>query len=203
MNKTEFLDQLRQSLNGKVDAELVGENIRYYAEYIESQLSQGMTEQEIMSRLGSPRLIARTIMDANLQGDGYQTQGAYQQSRQGGSYQGAYQQSRQGDDYQRDTAYKEPEDAQRFAWQDRWQEPFGNMTRSSAGDFFQSGDQSGKLNWLFKFFRLPRWLRYVVGIGVFFLVLAVLLLILEFLAPIIIMGAVAIFLVKLFRDWLN
>ena len=161
MDKTEFLDQLRQSLNGKVDAELVTENLRYYGDYIDSMMGNGMNEQEIMTSLGSPRLIARTIMDANLGGSdiqrsaGTQTQEAYQQE----SY--------------------------------------------SAEDFVQGGAASGKLKWLVKFFRLPRWMRYAVGIGAFLLVITILLKILEFLAPIIIMGAIALFLVKLFRDWLN
>ena len=64
MDKTEFLDQLRASLNGKMEAEEVTDNLRYYEEYINGQLRLGRTETEIMTSLGSPRLIARSIADA-------------------------------------------------------------------------------------------------------------------------------------------
>ena len=68
MNKAEFLEQLRLSLNGRMDASQVMDNLRYYEEYINSQLRQGKTEEDVMSMLGSPRLIARTITDANTDG---------------------------------------------------------------------------------------------------------------------------------------
>lgn len=54
-----------------------------------------------------------------------------------------------------------------------------------------------------KKFRLPAWL-FVIIIGVIiFLVLGVVMTILSFLAPAIIVFVVVIFLIKLFRDWLN
>lgn len=54
-----------------------------------------------------------------------------------------------------------------------------------------------------KRFRLPAWVfAIIVGI-IIFLVLGVIMTILSFLAPVIIIFIVVIFLVKLFRDWLN
>ena len=64
MEKTEFLDQLRVSLNGKIDPQEVNENLRYYEDYINIQIRMGKTETEVMELLGSPRLIARSITDA-------------------------------------------------------------------------------------------------------------------------------------------
>lgn len=64
MEKTEFLDQLRVSLNGKIDPQEVNENLRYYEDYINMQIRMGKSETEVMELLGSPRLIARSIMDA-------------------------------------------------------------------------------------------------------------------------------------------
>jgi len=149
MNKTEFLEQLRQSLSGRVDAEQVSDNLRYYEDYIDSQLRQGMPEADVMMGLGSPRLIARSIMDA-------QRQGPIEEEEQ-----------------------KRPEET---GW---------------------TNQPQGKLPLLFKFLALPRWLRYVIGFGIFFLILAILLCVLEFLMPVIALFIIAVFLVKLFRDWLN
>jgi len=64
MNKAEFLDQLRISLNGKMDAAQIEDILRYYQDYIESQMRDGMAESEVMASLGAPRLIARSIIDA-------------------------------------------------------------------------------------------------------------------------------------------
>lgn len=63
MDKTEFLEQLRQSLSGGIDADKVAENVRYYEDYINTQMRMGKREEEVLGELGSPRLIARTIVD--------------------------------------------------------------------------------------------------------------------------------------------
>ena len=63
MEKTEFLEQLRQSLSGRIEADKVAENVRYYEDYINTQMRMGKTEEEVLGVLGSPRLIARTIAD--------------------------------------------------------------------------------------------------------------------------------------------
>lgn len=54
-----------------------------------------------------------------------------------------------------------------------------------------------------KRFRLPGWLWAIIVILIVVVVLGAVLSILSFLAPAIIVFAVVIFLVKLFRDWLN
>ena len=53
------------SLNGRLEPQDVNENLRYYEDYINMQVRMGKTESEVMEALGSPRLIARTITDAN------------------------------------------------------------------------------------------------------------------------------------------
>lgn len=62
MSKQEFLDSLRRSLSGNLDYNAVEEHIRYYSNYIENCLRQGDSEEEVMLRLGEPRLIAKTIL---------------------------------------------------------------------------------------------------------------------------------------------
>ena len=64
MNKTEFLQGLQSALSGNVPPETVRENLRYYSDYIRSEVQKGRSERDVMEELGDPRLIARTIMDA-------------------------------------------------------------------------------------------------------------------------------------------
>ena len=64
MNKEEFLRKLAASLNGQVPQQVVQENIRYYDQYISQQVSGGLREEEVTADIGDPRLIAKTIIDA-------------------------------------------------------------------------------------------------------------------------------------------
>ena len=68
MTKAEFLEMMEQKLTGELDEHTVGKTLRYYSEYIDSEMRKGKTEQEVLEDLGSPLLIARTILDT--QGNG-------------------------------------------------------------------------------------------------------------------------------------
>ncbi|MBO5279563.1 MAG: DUF1700 domain-containing protein [Lachnospiraceae bacterium] len=70
MTKEEFLEQLEDALVGEVPNAVIYDNKRYYERYFFSEMKQGRTEAEILEELGSPRLIARTIID--MQGDAKQ-----------------------------------------------------------------------------------------------------------------------------------
>ncbi|HHV13510.1 MAG TPA: DUF1700 domain-containing protein [Clostridiales bacterium] len=61
MDKREFLEGLSQALDGEVNPEVIEENIRYYDQYIASGSSE---EERILKELGNPRLIAKTIIEA-------------------------------------------------------------------------------------------------------------------------------------------
>ena len=63
MNKDEFIQGLREALSGEVPPAVMMENQRYYENYIRTEMEKGRMESEIMEELGSPRLIARTIID--------------------------------------------------------------------------------------------------------------------------------------------
>ena len=65
MTKNEFIRELREALDGTVFPSVVEDNIRYYESYFRSQISQGKTEQEVCDELGSPRLLAKSIAEAN------------------------------------------------------------------------------------------------------------------------------------------
>lgn len=61
MNKNEFLNILRQSLEGEVDNSVIEQSLKFYNEYISSHSDK--SEDEILEELGNPRLIAKTIIE--------------------------------------------------------------------------------------------------------------------------------------------
>lgn len=69
MTKQEFLENLRLALNGKVPGNVVTENLQYYEDYINTEIRKGRSEEEVLAALGDPRLIARTIVTANMKSD--------------------------------------------------------------------------------------------------------------------------------------
>ena len=64
MTKNEFLQGLKEELEGRVTHSAIQENIRYYDDYISQEVLKGSTEEEVTESLGGPRIIARTIVDA-------------------------------------------------------------------------------------------------------------------------------------------
>lgn len=83
MSRQEFLQRLRDTLTGEVPGNVIEENIRYYDEYIRTEAAKGLTEEEVTSSIGDPRLIAKTIMEAseNARESGHQTAyDSYQES---------------------------------------------------------------------------------------------------------------------------
>ncbi len=76
MNRQEFLDKLRLALSGQIEASRVEENIAYYREYISAQVRMGQPEEVVLGNLGDPRLIAKSIISANMGEERY-TQGRF------------------------------------------------------------------------------------------------------------------------------
>lgn len=76
MNRQEFLDKLRLALSGQIAASQVEENIAYYREYISAQVRMGQSEEAVLRNLGDPRLIAKSIISANM-GEEQYTQGRH------------------------------------------------------------------------------------------------------------------------------
>lgn len=64
MTQREFLDILKRALNGQVPPHVVTENLNYYDTYIYEEIRKGRLERDILEELGDPRLLARTIIDA-------------------------------------------------------------------------------------------------------------------------------------------
>lgn len=65
MRKAEFLEALETKLTGEVSENTIRQNLRYYNDYIDSAIRGGETEEQVLDELGSPLLIARTIIDTN------------------------------------------------------------------------------------------------------------------------------------------
>ena len=71
MNRTEFIDKMRAALTGNVNHNKIEENIRFYHDYIDMEVKKGRDEQDVVLGMGDPRLIAKTIIEANkAAGDG-------------------------------------------------------------------------------------------------------------------------------------
>lgn len=65
MKKSEFLAQLKNALENELSAQQVKENIDYYADYIKSEVEKGYSEEDVISQLGDPWAIAKTILLSN------------------------------------------------------------------------------------------------------------------------------------------
>ena len=98
MTKQEFLSELTNSLEGEVPSGVIREQINFYASYIDTQISCGKTEEQVLEELGSPRLIARTIIDSTeAGGEDFQK-----------SYRSAEEYEQYGESNQRGSAKGEP-----------------------------------------------------------------------------------------------
>lgn len=65
MDRIEFTEKLQRALAAGLDSSRVADNVRYYQEYIDSEMRKGRSESEIMEQLGDPRLLAKSIIEAN------------------------------------------------------------------------------------------------------------------------------------------
>ena len=63
MRKEEFLEKLRARLSQTMSQQEVAAQIRYYENYIQEQMQNGRSEEEVLAELGDPLLIAKTLMD--------------------------------------------------------------------------------------------------------------------------------------------
>jgi len=75
MNRSEFLDQLRQALANDLNASAVQENIDYYNNYISEEVRNGKTETVVLEMLGDPWVIARNIIDSPAGSNRYNNSG--------------------------------------------------------------------------------------------------------------------------------
>lgn len=156
------MDGLRVALQGSLSAGLVMDNVSYYEDYINAEVRKGKTEAEVLSVLGDPRLIAKTI----VQTQGKDAKGIYNTS----GYHSASQEEAQ---YRSSTQ----------GYQSNSYDYRGEEKRRS--------------------FRLPGWLVGILILIVVMLVFSFIFSVLTYLAPVILVVAAVVFVVKLFQDWLS
>lgn len=65
MDRAEFIDRLQRALSSGVNSSQVAENVRYYQEYIDVEIRKGRSEAEVLEALGDPRLLAKSVIEAN------------------------------------------------------------------------------------------------------------------------------------------
>lgn len=65
MDRRGFLDILESQLTGQMHEGKIAAHLRYYEDYIQSQVMKGRSEQDVLNELGDPRLIARTLLDTD------------------------------------------------------------------------------------------------------------------------------------------
>ena len=64
MNKKEFLQALRGELINSVSGQIIEEQLRFYSEYIDTEMGKGRREEEVVAELSAPNLLARSIIEA-------------------------------------------------------------------------------------------------------------------------------------------
>jgi len=64
VNKKEFLQALRGELTNSVSGEVIEEQLRFYSEYIDTEMGKGRREEEVVAELSAPNLLARSIIEA-------------------------------------------------------------------------------------------------------------------------------------------
>lgn len=69
MDKYEFITNLQRHLTGKVSAQKLQEITAYYNDYIDSEIRKGKSQEEVLSKLGDPRLLAKTIVETEGNGE--------------------------------------------------------------------------------------------------------------------------------------
>lgn len=83
MKKQEFLVELQKALSSRVSVSSMQENVRYYDDYISMQIRKGRTEEEIIEEIGDPRLIAKSIITAEMDAAQTETEEKSKKHRKG------------------------------------------------------------------------------------------------------------------------
>ncbi len=81
MTRDAFIQELRVALQGQIGQAQVNEQLAYYEKYIIEESRKGQTEEEVLMSLGSPRLIAKTIIQ--MYGSPVNTGGYREEARSG------------------------------------------------------------------------------------------------------------------------
>lgn len=179
MSKQEFLDRLRMSLSSQMTAAQVSEHLRFYEDYINTEMRKGSSEASVLQMLGDPRLIARTIVDASDVDSG-----AEQSYERHDQHYGYYQHRNAADGYyQGDDGHREAQSNSGAGYG-----PFGKV-----------------YSWKHKTDTHPimKWVWIILAVVIIFWIVSAIFSLVSFLLPFIVPVLIVVFVMKLFRDWLN
>lgn len=197
MNKQGFIDGLRGYLSGRVSPRLVEEHANYYEDYINMQIRSGKSETEVLEGLGDPRWIAKTIINANGgddaqdAGNGYG--GSYGTGGSGG-YSGSYGSSGNGYGGSYGTGGN-----------DGYGSSYGNGRYGSNNDDYVTPVNGSLIERVRAWFERkgPKLIRIAIILLVLSGVVSLFFSIVGILIPFAIPILFVVFIVKLFKDWLN
>ncbi|RGS81864.1 DUF1700 domain-containing protein [Coprococcus sp. AF21-14LB] len=68
MTRSEFLEKLKEALADGMDSYIIQGHLNYYRDYIQEEVQKGRSEEEVLSELGDPWVIARSLLEAPGQG---------------------------------------------------------------------------------------------------------------------------------------
>ncbi|MBP3476765.1 MAG: DUF1700 domain-containing protein [Lachnospiraceae bacterium] len=170
MNRMEFIEKLQRALAGGLNSNQVTDHVRYYQEYIDMEIRKGKTEAEVLDGLGDPRLLAKSIIEANKRaGASEGTNRTYDEEMAGAgkTYRGgAYSGGAYSDQY-------------------------------SSGQTYRADENNGSGG---RVFRIPGWLILLIVTVVVILIIGVAFSLISVLAPIIIPVLIVILLVRVFQS---
>lgn len=63
MNKEEFLQELKDALAGDVPETVIRDNVNYYSSYLSQEMANGRSVDEIVTEIGEPFIVAKTIIE--------------------------------------------------------------------------------------------------------------------------------------------
>ena len=61
MKKQEFISELKEALEHNMSEQKIKEHVEYYEDYIRNEVKNGRSEEDVLSELGDPWAIAKTI----------------------------------------------------------------------------------------------------------------------------------------------
>ena len=193
MTKQEFLDRLRRSLHGKITPGQIVENLQFYEDYINTEIRKGASEQEVLTRLGDPRLLARTIVE---------TQGGQQAERAGSWYEEPEGATGTWHDSQGETAgtWHDSQGETAGTWNDSQGETAGawHENREEYQPYRQPGERRLRL-----LTTIPVWAWLLLVILIIVLAVSAVFSLLAAILPILLPVLIIVFAVKAFRDWLH
>lgn len=183
MTRQEFLEELRSALEIEVSRQVLEDNVKFYDEFIRNEVRKGKTEVQVLEELGSPRLIAHTIIDVESTSDGHKGYSEYSQNS--GMNENEY-----SNDYQKNGGSE--------YYSNGWNSQDGNEG-SGKGLHFNYSDENG---WDIRFgrFKLNSWYGKLLGIILVISFFVIVIFLLNLLLPyLLILGAV-LFLISLISN---